>query len=65
MPRLLSIRATLMPETKAYGNCVFGGKKARAVSLRLQAADHICYLLSGCSLRIPVGTHPANGQNRR
>ena len=43
MRRFLSGRATVMPETKPYGNYDFLRKEAKRVSFRLQLADHICY----------------------
>jgi hypothetical protein len=50
MHGFLSGRATVMPETKPYGNCIFLGKEAREVSFRLQVDDHICYF-GACSAR--------------
>ena len=49
-----------MPETKAYGNCVFfWGRRPRKYHLVYSRQS---YLL--LSLRIAIVTHPANCQNR-
>jgi hypothetical protein len=60
----LSVSATVMPETKAYGNYIFREAKPKEVSFALQG-DHICYSEPGLTGGTVNGQFPTSDKPRR